>query len=52
MSHDHFRFLPHHKSPDDPGEDPMVFAFKGRDLLVTEEGSLPGVGQIDEHVGR
>lgn len=48
MSHDHFRFLPHHKSPDDPGEDPMVFAFKGRDLLVTEEGSLPGVGQIDE----
>lgn len=48
MSHDHFRFLPHHKSPDDPGEDPMVFAFKGRDLLVTEDGTLPDVGKIDD----
>ncbi|MEM9177424.1 MAG: NAD(+) diphosphatase [Myxococcota bacterium] len=48
MSHDHFRFLPHHKSPGDPGKDPMVFAFKGRDLLVTEDGGLPDVSQIDE----
>ena len=48
MSHDHFRFLPHHKSPEDPGKDPMVFAFKGRDLLVTEDGILPGIEKIDE----
>ena len=26
----------------------MVFAFRGRDLLVTEDGALPDVSQIDE----
>lgn len=48
MSHDHFRFWPHHKFPEDPGEDPIVFAFKGRDLLVAEDGTLPDIGKIDE----
>ena len=43
MSHDHFRFLPHHKSPDDPGKDPMVFAFKGRDLLRKIPGVKPAL---------
>ncbi len=44
-----FRFVPHHKSPDDPGENPLLFAFRGRDLLVTEDLRLPDVGAIDAH---
>jgi len=44
-----FRFNPHHKSPEHPGEDPIVFAFRGRDLLVTEDLDLPHVTLIDEH---
>ncbi len=44
-----FRFVPHHKSPDDPGENPLLFAFRGRDLLVTEDLRLPNVGAIDAH---
>ena len=27
----------------------MVFAFRGRDMLVTEDGKLPGVELIDQH---
>ena len=44
-----FRFVPHHRSPEDPGEEPMLFAFRGRDLLVTEELTLPDVATIDRH---
>lgn len=44
-----FRFVPHHKAPEHPGEDPMLFAFRGRDLLVTEDGRLPKVSEIDAH---
>jgi NAD+ diphosphatase len=44
-----FRFVPHHKSPDDPGESPLLFAFRGRDLLVTEQLRLPDVAAIDAH---
>jgi NAD+ diphosphatase len=40
-------FFPHHKSPDSPGENAILFAFRGRDLLVTNELSLPSVEQID-----
>lgn len=42
------RFVPHHKAPEDPGEDPIVFAVRGRDLLVREDGTLPDVGHIDQ----
>jgi NAD+ diphosphatase len=44
-----YSFVPHHKSPEDPGEDPMVFAFRGRDMLVMDDLTLPGITQIDEH---
>ncbi|HPG25932.1 MAG TPA: NAD(+) diphosphatase [Myxococcota bacterium] len=42
-----FRFVPHHQSPASPGERPMLFAFRGRDLLVTSELALPEVKEID-----
>lgn len=44
-----FRFVPHHKTPEHPGDDPMLFAFRGRDMLVTEELGLPDVAAIDAH---
>lgn len=44
-----FRFVPHHRAPDDPGKDPIVFGVRGRDLLVTHDGRLPDVDQIDAH---
>ena len=44
-----YSFVPHHKSPEDPGEDPMVFAFRGRDMLVKDDLTLPAITQIDEH---
>jgi len=44
-----FRFVPHHVAPDSPGDNPLLFAFRGRELLVTEELSLPSVAQIDDH---
>ena len=40
-------FVPQHKSPDTPGENPILFAFKGRELLVTRELQLPSVEEID-----
>ncbi len=40
-------FVPHHKTPDDPGEDPILFAFKGRELLVTVDLQMPSVAEID-----
>lgn len=50
MSEKHpLSFIPHHVSPDDPGEAPLCFAFRRRELLVTEAGQLPAVEIIDEH---
>jgi NAD+ diphosphatase len=42
-----FRFNPHHVAPESPGDDPILFAFRGRDLLVTEDLQLPSVAEID-----
>ncbi len=42
-------FMPSHKSPDEPGSSPICFAFRKRDLLVTEDGRLPSVETIDTH---
>jgi NAD+ diphosphatase len=44
-----FRFIPHHLPPETPGEDPILFAFRGREILVTHELELPSVEQIDAH---
>ena len=44
-----FRFVPHHTPPEDPGDKPLVFAFRGREMLVTEEHGLPDVELIDAH---
>lgn len=44
-----FRFVPHHKAPEHPGEAPILFAFRGRELLVTLELGLPDVAMIDDH---
>jgi NAD+ diphosphatase len=40
-------FVPHHSAPEGPGEDPILFAFRGRELLVTAELRLPSVEEID-----
>ncbi len=40
-------FVPHHKPPESPGESPILFAFRGRELLVTSELQLPKVEEID-----
>lgn len=40
-------FVPHHKSPESPGENPILFAFRGRELLVNSEFQLPSVEEID-----
>ncbi len=42
-------FVPMHKEPEDPGDTPLCFAFRGRELLVTHAGELPGIETIDEH---
>jgi NAD+ diphosphatase len=42
-----FPFVPHHAAPEGPGEDPILFAFRGRELLVTAELRLPSVQEID-----
>lgn len=44
-----FRFVPHHLPPEDPGEAPLLFAFRGREMLVTHELKLPDVATIDAH---
>jgi NAD+ diphosphatase len=44
-----FSFVPHHVSPEDPGSAPLCFAFRKREMLVTEAGLLPPVDVIDEH---
>ncbi len=42
-------FAPSHKGPEDPGEEPLCFVFRKRELLVTRDGELPSVDSIDEH---
>ena len=42
-------FVPGHSTPEDIGSDPRCFAFRRRELLVTEDGKLPGVATIDAH---
>ncbi len=44
-----YRFAPHHRAPEQPGDDPILFAFRGRELLVTEGLKLPSIGEIDLH---
>jgi len=43
------RFLPGHTAPDEVGDDPLLFAFRKRELLVTEAAELPSVAVIDSH---
>jgi NAD+ diphosphatase len=40
-------FVPSHQSPEAPGDDPILFAFRGRELLVTSELRMPSVEEID-----
>jgi NAD+ diphosphatase len=42
-------FIPHHDGPDDPGDAPLLFAFRRRELLVKLDHGLPTVSEIDEH---
>ena len=42
-------FTPHHRAPEDVGADPMLFAFRKRELLVTQDNELPSVSMIDAH---
>lgn len=42
-------FIPHHTPPENPGQDPILFAFRRRELLVTSELKIPSVEQIDAH---
>jgi NAD+ diphosphatase len=44
-----FRFVPHHRAPESPGPSPLLFAFRGRELLVTEDLRLPSLEQVDAH---
>jgi NAD+ diphosphatase len=48
MSEKHpLRFVPGHVAPENPGPAPRLFAFHGRELLVTESNQLPSVETID-----
>ena len=40
-------FIPNHRPPEDSGNDPMLFAFRKRELLVTADNALPSVSVID-----
>lgn len=42
-----FRFIPHHRPPESPGEQPILFAFRRREILVTVDLRLPSVEEID-----
>jgi NAD+ diphosphatase len=42
-------FIPSHSGPEDPGEAPLLFAFRRRELLVTVDNQLPSVQEIDQH---
>jgi len=41
------RFVPGHIPPENPGSAPRLFAFLGRELLVTADNALPSVASID-----
>ncbi|MFK7895473.1 MAG: NAD(+) diphosphatase [Myxococcota bacterium] len=43
-----FRFLPHHKTPENVGDHPIVFACRGREILVTESLHLPSMEEINK----
>ena len=40
-------FEPDHRPPDGVPDTPLLFAFRGRELLLDAEGQLPSVEQID-----
>jgi NAD+ diphosphatase len=40
-------FEPDHRPPEEVPEKPLLFAFRGRDLLLDADGRLPSVDQID-----
>ncbi len=40
-------FVPGHRSPENPGENPILFAFRKRELLVTGDLLMPSVEDID-----
>jgi NAD+ diphosphatase len=40
-------FVPGHQAPESAGENPILFAFRGRELLVTSALGLPDVADID-----
>lgn len=40
-------FEPDHRSPDSVPDEPLLFAFKGREIILDAEGHLPSVAQID-----
>ncbi len=40
-------FEPDHRAPDAVPDTPLLFAFRGRELLLDEHGQLPSVSQID-----
>lgn len=40
-------FVPNHIRPESPGERPLLFAFRGRELLVTKDGLLPDYAHIN-----
>lgn len=42
-------FVPSHIRPDSPGTEPLLFAFRRRELLVTADGSLPAYTVINGH---
>jgi NAD+ diphosphatase len=43
------RFVPNHAAPEDSSEAPILFAFRKRELLVSESAELPSVADIDAH---
>jgi len=42
-------FVPSHAPPENAGEDPLLFCFWRRELLVTPDGIMPTVSEIDHH---
>jgi NAD+ diphosphatase len=40
-------FIPSHIRPESPGDEPLLFAFRRRELLVAEDGSLPSYTLIN-----
>ena len=40
-------FTPSHRRPDGPGDSPLLFAFRRRQLLVSTDGTLPAYAHIN-----